>query len=92
MMNSCYLMISCVFYLRIILHHLGTSLPHEDGFSKVKSSYNKSACYSIYDNYDVNVDGLWLNGDWFYTTKYSVFGDEGKANLKDLPEKNWKDK
>ena len=30
--------------------------------------------------------------DWFYTTKYSVFGDEGKANLKDLPEKNWKDK
>ena len=60
--------------------------------ARLKSSCNKSAYSSIYDDYDVNVDGLWLNKDWIYTTKYSVFGDEGKANLKDLPEKNWKDK
>ena len=27
------------FHVRIILHHLGISLPHEDGFSKVKNPY-----------------------------------------------------
>ena len=36
-------------------------------------------CYSICDDYDVNADETWINGDWFYTTKYGVFVDEGKA-------------
>ena len=31
------------FHVRIILHHLGISLPHEDGFSNVKTPYIKSA-------------------------------------------------
>ena len=39
------------FHVQIILHHLGISLPHEDGFSKVKNSYIKSAYYSICDDY-----------------------------------------
>ena len=29
------------FHLQLILHHLGISLPHEDGFSKSKNSYIK---------------------------------------------------
>ena len=35
------------FHIRLILHELGISLPHEDGFSKVKNSYIKSACFNI---------------------------------------------
>ena len=31
------------FHVRIILHHSGISLPHEDDFSKVKNSYIKNA-------------------------------------------------
>ena len=31
------------FHVRIILHHLAISLLQEDGFSKVKNSYIKSA-------------------------------------------------
>ena len=31
------------FHVRLILHDLGISLPHEDGFSKVKNAYIKSA-------------------------------------------------
>ena len=27
------------FHTRLILHELGISLPHEDGFSKVKNAY-----------------------------------------------------
>ena len=35
------------FHVRLILHELGISLLHEDGFSKVKNDYIKSAYYSI---------------------------------------------
>ena len=41
------------FHVRLILHELGISLPHEDGFSKVKNVYIKSAYYSICDGYGV---------------------------------------
>ena len=36
------------FYVRLILHDLGISLPHEDGFSKVKNSYIKSVFKSTF--------------------------------------------
>ena len=51
------------FHVRIMLHHLGISLPHEDGFSKVKNSYMKSAHYSICNDYGVNADEIWMYGD-----------------------------
>ena len=34
------------FHIQLILHELGISLPHEDGFSKVKNAYIQSA-YSV---------------------------------------------
>ena len=36
--------------------HLSISLPHENGFSKVKSCYIKNAYYSICNGYGVNAD------------------------------------
>ena len=39
------------FHVRLILHELGISLPHEDGFSKVKNSYIQSTCHSTCDDY-----------------------------------------
>ena len=57
-----------------MLHQFGFSLPHEDGFSKVKTFYIKNASYSIFDEYSVNVDETWMNGNWFYTTKYGASG------------------
>ena len=42
------------FHIRLILHELGISLPHEDGFSKVKNTYIKSAYYSTCDDYGVD--------------------------------------
>ena len=74
------------FHVRIILHHLGTSLPHEDSFSKVKNSYIKSAYYSICDDYGVNADKIWMHGNWFYTTKYGIFGDGRKATKRSPPD------
>ena len=44
------------FHVQLILHDLGIPLPHEDGFSKVKNAYIKSAYYSICDDYGVNTD------------------------------------
>ena len=61
------------------MHNLGIPLPHEDGFSKVKNPYIKSAYYSICDDYDVDADETWMHGDWFYTTDYGIFGHEVKA-------------
>ena len=67
------------FHKRLILHELDISLPHEDGFSKVKNAYIQSAYYSICDDYGVNVDETWMYGNWFYTTDYVIFGHEVKA-------------
>ena len=53
------------FHLRLILHDLGISLPNEDGFSKVKNGYIKSACYSTCNDYGVDADEAWMYGDWF---------------------------
>ena len=38
-------------HVRTILHHLGISLAHKDGFRKVENSYFKSVYYSISDDY-----------------------------------------
>ena len=73
------------FHVRITLHHLVTSIPHEDGVSKVINSYIKSAYYRICDDYVVNADGTWVHGDWFYTTKW-CFGDAGKATKSSPPD------
>ena len=67
------------FHIRLTLHELGIPLPHEDGFSKVKNAYIKSAYYSICDDYGVDADETWMYGDWFYTTDYGIFGHEVKA-------------
>ena len=39
------------FHVRLILHELGISLPHEDWFIKVKNDYEDSAYYSVCDKY-----------------------------------------
>ena len=59
------------FHVRLILHELGNSLQHEDGFSKVKNSHIQSAYYSLCDDYGVDLSETWMYGDWFYTTDYA---------------------
>ena len=62
-------------------------MPHDDGFSKVKNAYIKSAYYSICDDYDVDFpDEAWMYGDWFYTTDYGTFGLEVKATERSPPD------
>ena len=61
------------FYVRIMLHHLDISLLHEYGFSKVKSSYIKTAYYSVFNGYSVNPNKTWINRDWFHTKKSSLW-------------------
>ena len=73
------------FHVRLILHELGISLQHEDGFSKVKNAYIKSAYYSICYDYGVDADETWMHGDWFYTTDYGIFRHEVKAAEKSPP-------
>ena len=53
------------FHVRLILHDLGISLPHEDGFSKVKNAQIKSAYYSVCDDYGVNPDKTWMHRTGF---------------------------
>ena len=78
---------TCVyFHVRLILHELGISLPHEDGFSKVKNAYIKSAYCSICDDYGVDANEIWVYEDWFYTTDYAIFGHEGKATERSPPD------
>ena len=50
------------FHIRLILHKLGISLPHEDGFSNVKNSYIQSAYYSLCNDYGVDPSRTWMYG------------------------------
>ena len=74
------------FHIRLILHELCISLPHEDGFSKVKNSYIQSAYYSLCDDYGIDPSETWMHGDWFYTTDYAIFGHEVKATERSPPD------
>ena len=74
------------FHARLILFELDISLPHEDGFSKVKNAYIKSAFYNIYDDYGVDANESWMHGDWFYTRDYAIFGHEVKATERSPPD------
>ena len=74
------------FHVRLILHELGISLPHEEGFSKVKNAYIKSAYYSICDDYGFDVDETWMHGDWFYSMHYGIFSHEVKATERSPPD------
>ena len=74
------------FHVRLILHKLHNSLPHEDGFSKVKNDYEDSAYCSVFDEYGVDLAETWMYGDWFYTTVYAVFGHEVKATERPPPD------
>ena len=64
------------FHVQLILHELRISLPHEGCFSKVKNDYERSAYYSVCDQYGVNPDETWMYGEWFYTTDYDIFSHE----------------
>ena len=68
-----------------MLHHLDIPLPHKDGFSNVKNHYFKSVYYSNFDDYGVNANEIWMNKDWFYRSKYAVFGAGGKATSRSPP-------
>ena len=74
------------FHERLILHELRNSLPHKDGFSKAKNDYERSAYYSVCDQYGVNPDETWTSGEWFYTTDYGIFGCEVKATERSRPD------
>ena len=74
------------FHERLILHDLGTPLPHEDGFSKVKNANIQSAYYALCNYYGVDPSETRMHGDWFYTTDYAVFVHEVKATEKSPPD------
>ena len=42
--------------------------------------------YSIYNDYGVNADETWMHGDWFYATKYGIFGDIGNVTKRSPPD------
>ena len=67
------------FHIRLILDELDISLPHENGFSRVKNAYIESAYYSICDDYGVDLTQTCMYGDWFYTTYHAIFGHEVKG-------------
>ena len=74
------------FHVRLILHELGISLLHEDGFSRVRNYYIQSTYYSLCDDYGVDPTETRMYGDWFYTTDYATFGHEVKATKKSPPD------
>ena len=74
------------FLVRLILHESHISLPHEYGFSKGKNAYERSAYYSVCNQYGVNPDETRMYGDWFCMTDYVIFGHEVKATEKSPPD------
>ena len=63
----------------MILRQLGISLPHNNGSGNVRNSCFNSGCYKICGNYSVNVDEIWMNGNWVPTPAYRHFSNGRKA-------------
>ena len=84
------LLVRCVykfhvyFHVQLKMHGLGISLPHEDGFSRVKNAYIQSVYYSLCDDYGLDLTEKWMHVDRFYTTDYAIFGHELKATERSL--------
>ena len=74
------------FHVRLILHKVHISLPHEDRFIKVQNDYEDSAYNSVCNEYGVDPAKTWMYGDWFYTKDYAVFGHEVKATERSPPD------
>ena len=74
------------FHVRLILHKLRISLPHEDGFSLVKNDYEDSTYYSAYDRYGIDPTETKMYGDWFYMKCYAAFVHEIKAAERSPPD------
>ena len=74
------------FHVQLILHELRISLPHEGCFSKVKNDYERSAYYSVCDQYGVNPDETWMYGERFYMMDCGILGHEIKATEKSPPD------
>ena len=74
------------FHVRLILHKLRISSPHEDGFSLVKNDYEDSTYYSPYDRYGIDPTETKMYGDWFYMKCYAVFVHEVKAAERSPPD------
>ena len=74
------------FHVQLILHEIGISLPHEDGFSKFKNAYIQSVYYSLCDDYGVNADETWMDvwGSVLYN-RLCYFGHEVKATERSPP-------
>ena len=74
------------FHVRLVLQDLDIYLPHENSFSKVKNAYIKSAYYTICDEYGIDANQTWMDGDGFYTTGDANFGDEVNATKSSPPD------
>ena len=66
-------LISCVLSCTNTASFIVITLAHEHGFNEVKNSCIKSEYYSIFDDYDVNFNHIWMNGVWFHMEEYGVF-------------------
>ena len=74
------------FHMPLILHEVGISLLHEDGFSNDENTYMKSAYCSICDDYGFDVDKTWMCRGLFYTTGHVIFGHEVKVTERSPPD------
>ena len=74
------------FHVRLILHKLPISLPHDDGFSLVENDYEDSTYYSAYDRYGIDPTETKMCGEWFYMTDYAVFVHEVEATERSPPD------
>ena len=74
------------FHIRLILHNLGISSPHEDGFSARLNLLTLRLRITVFVMTGVNPEETWMHGDWFYTTDYGIFGHEVKVTERSPPD------
>ena len=55
--------------IRRIFHQLQIYLLHPDGYKKYDNNYSKIRYYKICEDYGVNPNTLFINGDWYYSNQ-----------------------
>ena len=61
------------YHIRLILYKLQVSLPHEDRYNKTNNQYSKEDYFKICADYNVDLNEVWLFGNWYTITSWAGF-------------------
>ena len=76
------------YQMRRILHKLDCTIPTDPEFSKYNNRYTKNSYYKICYDYGININDIFIRGDWYYSNQGN-FLDNGMKEITNSVKNNY---